>query len=431
MKVIILGVGRYVEDIVERVSEFGQLVLVERDRTKLKSFFEKEEELESLKVLEGNATDINFWEEELKGEEEIAVISFLKEEATLKVAKLLRKALEFKGAIVFVAREKTQSRELADLEVEVVSVPDMLGAILRNVLKGRGVVRYPVGIGLRRGEVVELLITQGSPAVYMKLSELRQKNTRIALIYRDRNIILPRTDLRVQPGDRLLIVGEPSSVELFVSGITRGMSTFPRKWGNIGVLCGKTTEEFEYVRGRLSLKEWRESSCKDMGVEEETGLVVAREGMIDRIFEGLEVPSIITRGSFPYKDILLSANTDAMNLLLPSVIEFAQLFNSKVYILFVSSIKKMMTPEEKELFQTLKSFVDRSRKVLKVEIELIKKEGNPVRETLKLLKGKFNLLALGYTPGRLSSFFNPYTPHLLAKKTRLSILLVPEVNFER
>ena len=438
MSVVILGLGRYVEEITEIVSTYSEVVVVEKEGERLRSFLEKERNLENLRVVPGSATDIELWREKVELDEVEAVISFLNEESTLDIARVLRKAFGFKGTFVFVAKERPESGEFRELSIELISVPDVLGALLKNLLKGQGVVKYPVGIGLRRGEVAEVLITKSSPAAFLKLSELRQRNVRIALIYREGSIILPRTDIRVQPGDRLLVVGEPSQIELFVNMVTKGTPNFPLKWGSKGVVCGLSGDEVEYVKERVKVREWLEVEPDKLGSVEDAGFYLLRDSggflsgsVVDRVFEELRVPSAILRGTHPYENILVSANTDALGFLLPSAVDFARLFGSKVFILFVTSIEKMLTKEEKEILESLKSFVDRTKAVADIDVNLIRKEGNPVRETLKLLKGNFNLLALGYTPGRKSSLFSPYTPHLLAKKAKLTTLLVPEVSFER
>ncbi len=119
------------------------------------------------------------------------------------------------------AKERPERREFRELKIELISLPNVFGTLLKNLLRGGG-------------EVAEVLITESSPASYLRLSELRQRNVRVALIYREGKIILPRTDLRVQPGDRLLVVGEPSRIELFVSMVTKGTPQLSPQVGNQG-----------------------------------------------------------------------------------------------------------------------------------------------------------------------------------------------------
>ncbi|GEM_PF-157741 len=433
MSIVVLGLGRYVEEITEIVAGFSDVIVVEREGEKLRSFLEKEKGIDNLRVVPGSATDLELWKEKIDLSSVEAVISFLDSETTLTIAKVLRKAFRFKESIIFVAKERPESKEFRELSIELVSVPDLLGAVLKNLLRSKGIVRYPVGIGMGRGEVAEVLITRSSPAVFLRLSDLRMRGVRVALIYREDRVILPRTDLRLQPGDRLLVVGEPSRIELFLNMVIRGEPNFPLKWGPKGISCNVKGEEVDYVKEKLKVREWVEEKCAEELPQEDAGIVLldGKNPNVDLAFSGLRVPSLLLRGSFPYENILVSANTEALSFLLANVVDFARLFGSRLFILFVTSIEKMMTKEEKEILESLKSFVERTSDAVGLEVKLIRKEGNPVRETLKLLEGKFNLLAVGYTPGRRSRFWSPYVPHLLARKAELTTLLVPEVILER
>lgn len=149
MSVILLGLGRYVEEIVEVVSAISDVVLVERDEARLRAFLEKAP-VANLRALPGSATDVGLWKE-VDPEAAEAVISFLSVEATLDVARLLRKALGYRSKIVHVSKARPDPQAVRELDLEVVSIPEVLGAILRNLLQGQGIVRYPVGIGLRKG----------------------------------------------------------------------------------------------------------------------------------------------------------------------------------------------------------------------------------------------------------------------------------------
>ena len=108
--------------------------------------------------------------------------------------------------------------------------------------------------------------------------------------------------------------------------------------------------------------------------------------------------------------------------------DVARLFNAKLYICYITRIESMMTEEEKDTLRYLTDFVKKGKKLGKIEINLVRREGNPVRETLKVLREGFNLLVLGYAVGRTGSLFNPYTPYLLAKKSPITTLLIPEEN---
>ncbi len=428
MVTAVVGLSRYTDEVVETVSGFSEVILLGEEKEELESIGR----VRGVKVIVGSPTDLTLWRElDLSGL--TAVVSLLDPGRTLDVARILRRVHRFREAILFVAREEVDPEEFRRLRVEIVSVPEMLGAVLRNHLKGRGVVRYPVGIGLRKGEVVELMITEGSPAVYARLSELRQKSVRVALVYREDRVILPRADLRLQPGDRLLVVGEPSRVELFARTVTEGAPNFPVRWGTEAHLCGEEGEEVNYLRKLLKVREWITEGCREIPPEGDVGVLVFRrwkEGFLGRdyvkeVFRRAEVPSLFLNGTHPYRRILLSANTEAFRFLLSNAVDFARLVGGELHILYVTPVEKMMGKGERETLRELEEFAKQLR------VKLIRREGNPVRETLRVLEEGFNLLAVGYTVGRVSGFFRPYTPHILVRRSPVTTLLVPEVRFER
>ena len=75
MSVILLGLGRYVEEIVEVVSAISDVVLVERDEARLRAFLEKAP-VANLRALPGSATDVGLWKE-VDPEAAEAALSFL------------------------------------------------------------------------------------------------------------------------------------------------------------------------------------------------------------------------------------------------------------------------------------------------------------------------------------------------------------------
>ena len=434
MKVVVLGLGKYVEEIVKVVSPLASVVVVEKEEEKLKRFL-TEEEIKNISVVKGSATDVELWKDFDINRIDV-VISFLTEESTLYVAEILRKLFKFRNPILFVARESSENPKLKELEVETLSVPQILGILIKGYIKGHGLLRYPVGVGLGEGELAELRIPETSPLVGMKVSELRRKNLRIALIYREKEVILPKPTTKINAEDKLLLAGKPTEVELFVNTILEGTPTFPMKWGREARYCKVSPDnpELTYLKERLKVSLWREE-CENLQ-EEDTGITVfgkTSEGFFGRnylkeAFLGLEIPSVFLRGSFPYENILVSANTDVLEDLLPNAVDVARLFNAKLYICYITRIESMMTEEEKDTLRYLTDFVKKGKKLGKIEINLVRREGNPVRETLKVLREGFNLLVLGYAVGRTGSLFNPYTPYLLAKKSPITTLLIPEEN---
>lgn len=439
MSVVIIGVGRYAREVLEIVTAITEVYVIEKPGEHIQKFVEEAKGLEKVKFVFESATDVETWREKVNLSEVEAVISFLKLESTLEVAKLLREFFNYEGEIIYVAKERPENEELQKLKVDTVSIPNVLRVIFKNLLIGKGIIRYPVGIGLEKGEIVEITLTEYSPLVYKRLRDIKIRKARVALVYRNGKLLLPRSNLRLQSGDRLLVVGEPSSVNVFIHTATEGISDFPLNWGSAGVYCSGNEKEFNYLKEKVKVREWLED-CEKIQEIENLGLIVLekkesgflKKGSVDRAFEEFSVPSFHLKGTYPYEKVLASANTDAREVLLSTAVDIAVQFGSKLFILYVKPFEKMISEKEKEVIEGLKSFAERVRKITKINLELVIREGNPVRETLKFMdEESFNLLLIGYKVGRTTKLFSPYSPHLIARKSKLSTLLVPEVVLEQ
>jgi len=277
-----------------------------------------------------------------------------------------------------------------------------------------------------------VLITESSPAVGLRIKDLRQRGARICLLYRGEEVILPKPNTRIEVSDRLLLTGYPRAVELLVRTLTEGSPNFPLEWGSVGTYCrveGKE-KELAYLKKVLKVKEWEES-CRPEG--EELGIAVfglKSEGFLGNdylksAFRELTVPSLFLEGTHPYQNVLLSANTDVLFSVLPDAIDFTRTVGGKLYVLFVSKPKPMEDEEERKLKEELKNFVKRAKKIGSPEVNLIFREGNPVRETVKVAGEGFNALVVGYSVGKTGSLFFPYAPYLIAKASPVSLLLIP------
>ncbi len=426
MKVAIVGLGKYVEEITEVVTQFAEVVLVEKDTDKLKDFLEEERDLSNLSVLPGSASDMEFWQEKLPPEELDAVISFLSEETSLLVFRGLRRVFRYKGILVQVGSGQAIPGEFGELSVKVVSIPDMIGAVIRNMVKGKGVVNYPVGIGLRRGEIVEVEIEESSPAVYMRISDIVRRKARIPIIYREGDIVLPHTDMEIRPGDRLLLVGEPSRVNAVVGMITGGMPNFPARWGSVGFVCAENkTEELHLLKEKLKVSRWEEGCSEPWNTEDCGVFLFSDASLLKEVFLKCPVPSVVMRGSLTGSKVLVSANTDSVGFLLSNALDLVKTLSAEMFIIYVYPPRKMQSKEEKERIGFLKEFADRTNS------KLILREGNPVRETLKTLEGDFRALVVGYRRGKKGSCINPYSPYLIAKDSPVTTFLIPEVSLER
>jgi hypothetical protein len=319
--------------------------------------------------------------------------------------------------------------------VEVIKPHHLVSERIREIAEWSGVYRRLSCAGLGKGELVEVRVSDFSPAVGMRLSDIRHTGLRIALLYRGEEFLIPDGELTLMPDDRLLVAGKPQHVEAFVHTYIIGDTRFPLEWGDRVITCGGESEELKYLKNLLATGNFLELKCDEIeNADGSVGAVIfnkIRRGIfgsyVDYAFSKLSVPSFLLRGSQPYRRILVSLNTDSRLRLMIGSLSLLRYLNSEVEFLYVSSLPESRSPQEERDIESLRASVDRIRRVFSIDATFTLREGNPVRETLRHAVN-FNLLILGYVLGKRSSILNPYTPHILAKRSSITTLLIPEVS---
>ena len=440
-KHVVIGLSRSGFRVIKNIADIFKIIVIERDESKLEELKAVTESNPNISLIKGDGTSIYFWKHEVNIEEIESVILFVDDELALEIGNLLRNIVKFEGPIVCVWRGGEIPQEFSKYRISVIDVPKLIYLSLLNIVKGGNLVRYAYGMGLEKGEIAEVTITETSPALKKSIKHLGMKNVRIVLLYRDNKIILPKGDTVIEQGDRIVIAGDSEYVKTFTDILLKGIPDFPLRWGSKLIYCpfntSSSNEEINYLKSIMMIQSVIRSisrECENAIYPEDTGVIAfdyKKKGllginMVDFSFKRITVPVLFLGGTHPYKNVLISLNTDAKELLLSSGIDIIRQANARGTLLYVATIENMRTEEEKEYIKSLRSVVNRYINTYHINIELKIKEGNPVRETLKEID-KYNLLILGYKAGKTSTFFEPYTPHLLAKKSYISTLLIPSV----
>ncbi len=413
----------------------GEIYAVDDDRRRLEAFLEESGGSADVKLVYGKPSDVEVWRK-LNLSTADLVLTHLGAESTLGVVQILRNIFGYAGQVVCILDSDSEIEKLLyELEAEVVKPHRFIRGYIEEVLLGKGAYRTFPELGAGKGEVVEVRVQEFSPLLGMRIMDIKQRGLKIALVYRNGEVLLPVRELKLEVGDRLLVVGKPDRVNLFIHTFVIGDYRFPLEWGNRVLLCGEEVEEVKYLRGLLGTGKVEKVGCDELknidasvgGVIFTKGKELFRKDYLRFAFEGLEVPSFFLKGSSPYKNILISLNTDTAVHLLVKSVSFIRYINARVDVLYVSQVEESLSKEERERIGELKSLVERLNRVFSLSVNFLRKEGNPVRETLKLLK-EYDLLLLGYKVGKRGSFFSPYTPYILSRKSSVSTLLIPEVS---
>lgn len=88
-----------------------------------------------------------------------------------------------------------------------------------------------VDIGLGVGEILQVTVLEGSPAVGRALKEFGARHWLVAAVYRSGALIVPHGDTRVAAGDRVLLVGDPSDLQDVAPFFRGGAPVFPSQYG--------------------------------------------------------------------------------------------------------------------------------------------------------------------------------------------------------
>jgi Trk K+ transport system NAD-binding subunit/nucleotide-binding universal stress UspA family protein len=115
-------------------------------------------------------------------------------------------------------------------QITPISRAERISDWIEGSLRYKGAV-VPSGIGLGRGELVEIRLVHSSPILGSPLKELAPRRWRIAAIFRDAELIVPTGDTILQLDDRLLLVGDPTVLPRVSEHLRLGKPRFPRLYG--------------------------------------------------------------------------------------------------------------------------------------------------------------------------------------------------------
>ncbi|MDY4426113.1 MAG: hypothetical protein SPE20_01940 [Helicobacter sp.] len=131
--------------------------------------------------------------------------------------------------------ELTPSKEIKeDKQLNLISKSNVLSAKLFE--KFPNVPRTAKYIGLGQGEIMQISVPFGSPYAYRSVGVIKQKKWKIAVIYRNNEVILPKYSTTIFPNDSLLLVGNPTTLWDIYHRIKEEIGQFPTPFGRDVVL---------------------------------------------------------------------------------------------------------------------------------------------------------------------------------------------------
>jgi trk system potassium uptake protein len=210
MRVIVAGAGSVGVFLAEDLQTSGHEVLVvERDlelATRLPA------EHPTVRWLTGDACEIGVLEEADAATADVVVAATGDDEDNLVISLLAKQEFAVPRVVARVNHPSNQWMFNETWGVDVsVSTPHLLSSLVAEAVSVGALVRL-LQLDASGARLVEVTLSPGSPACGRAIAELGMpRNATIVAIVRSSNVVVPRGDSRMEPGDEVLALVTPDS----------------------------------------------------------------------------------------------------------------------------------------------------------------------------------------------------------------------------
>ncbi|MBN2384397.1 NAD-binding protein [bacterium] len=474
--IVIIGCNELTFELVRSLKNSVKVVVIDQEAEKLVQLEKLPDS--TIRVVAGDASSALVLEAAGVSKANWLIILLRDDRTTQEITVLARDRFSVSNMIALVQSEVMDN----ELEAQGIATIYETGSLIQSIRKimfpGK---HFASGVGLEAGELMEVLVLPSSPIVGVPLSEIRPKNWILAAIYRDEDVLIPHGDTVVQAGDRVLIVGNPTALPRIAEFIHRGQPGFPLNFGS-GILildlpdaCGDNNvvtegcylvsvtqslggkvisekgvaSECSYVQPEGCDKKIEWCDCErpleevltDASVSGEYGLIViphrTKPGFInqgilglssweDRIMRLAKCPVLISRGTQPYRKILVCLAPDSDPLWLgSSALELASLLDSKITAATATPPDLVIGKgEHASQVAILEHFIKIAR-VYGLHPETKPLIGNPVRELSRLAE-QHDLVIIANTIQKKRRLLAPDISQLLMLSMPCSTLVFPD-----
>lgn len=477
-RIFVVGMGQTGRELISRIEREVELFGLDVDRKKLDKAGPLESKGNVKLFLKDGASRLT-WKELGLREDDTVVTVTPRDETNLEVARVTRECARVRQ-VIGLLNNLDYAESYSKAGMETVTRARVVASFIENRLfRDR---RTATNIGLGKGEIMEVPVLPGSSVIGRRLKTFRARPWLVGAIYRDDNLIVPHGSTMIKEGDRVLLIGEPYILNGIADFFKMGEPDFPLQYGpKIGVLPveakGERYEalvsESNFLAGNsravsvvmLSLPgveepdmEMAEKVCGGTGLAcvpayfpeeddkhwprrlqaQDFGCLVTSPGkfglfkrlgiinsLLLRILEEADYPVLLSRGTFPYEKILAPVSTRFYPVRITQLaVDLARLFNARLEAVTVTepvfSAGREAVEEQKRMVDRLVEYSD----LYNLKVKIHYREGNPIKETVKLAEG-YNLLVLGYRKGSRG-----FLPRLdiameIMARVRCSVMILP------
>lgn len=370
-----------------------------------------------------------------------------------------------------------------EARITVLDRPHLLADQIERAVHHKGAI-VPSGVGLGRGELLEIRLLRTSPILHRPLKNLAPYRWRIAAVFRDEELIVPTGETTLEVEDRVLLVGDPKILPTVTEYLRRGMPQFPQPYGaNVGTLelAGPGPDEelrreadgLACATGAANLVHGApgadDNTPVDTGYEEpltcrlrnrdvprttfalpplrspdfatrvsrqRAGVLVTRprrRGLLSRalglpggdasICDRLLPPVLFARGTFPYRRILLPVSASDLSMSSAEMaIDITRQLEASLTAINVDLPKYISGLSEEEVHSEVVP-IRRLCELYEVPLDYQHREGNPIRELTDAAKDH-DLVVVARHQHRRDTYFDPDVALWLARHAPCSVIVL-------
>ncbi len=442
---LVVGAGPTGLDVVRRSARVVGVTLLDRDVEE----GEIADRLHGARYLRGDATSMLVLRRAGIDEVHALVAATSDDDVNIETSRLGAEA----GVPEVLCRLNDPARapEAVAVGARAVSSSEAMASAIVNRLPG--VVSTTSEVGLGQGDILQVRVLPGSPVAGNRIRDIGTREYLIAAIYREGNLVVPHGDTVVVAGDQVLLVGEPEALGAVAEYFRLGGAQFPHQFGRALVLwadgeSGTAVAEAAWVRevtktsGFLRIAQpdeppamsepWpvsldpagvrKDGTADAVGLkpvmESRPALYVVnaphrrwwRESGMEPIRSLLDVafaPILISRGSYPYRRILVAVTDSATSWRgLELAVDIARLMGARITAVHVSPPRFIAGERGEETAQRVRARVLELARLFEVELDCLLVEGNPVREIRRLAEDH-QLVVVARTRSHSDTYLSP------------------------
>jgi Trk K+ transport system NAD-binding subunit len=223
MKAIVVGAGGTTRELLRRLGELWDIVVVESEEERLSLA----EGIRDFEPVIGDGSSAVVLKRAGLDDADALVAGTPDDDANLEALRIAQEAGLLR--VVGIAADPERLPDYRALGVPVFAPDSMTARNVEVLLEPRRVASTTFAQG--KAEAIEFRISPDAPVAGKRLLDLHAETWVIAAVLREGNLIVPHGSTRLEPGDSVTVVGAASDFATIVRTFTAGESQFPLSFG--------------------------------------------------------------------------------------------------------------------------------------------------------------------------------------------------------